>query len=197
MNTPNNRRRRQSREKLEAAYEELLRTREPEEIRISELCARTGLNRSTFYANYEDLHGLEESIRERLEGELQELYREEIETGHNTHDYLKLFRHIQANQAIYRTYFRLGYDRQYRILRYDAELARQHFDNRQIEYHMEFFRAGLTRLIRLWLERGCPESPEEMMEVLTSEYRGRTQYFEAQAAEPSPAAGQTEGGSGQ
>lgn len=39
--------------------------------------------------------------------------------------------------------------------------------------------------------------PEEMMEVLTSEYRGRTQYFEAQAAELSPAAGQNEGGSGQ
>ena len=38
---------------------------------------------------------------------------------------------------------------------------------------MEFFGAGITRIIRMWLENGCKESPGGMMEILRSEYRGR------------------------
>ena len=38
---------------------------------------------------------------------------------------------------------------------------------------MEFFRAGITKIIKMWLDGGCQETPEEMFEVLQSEYRGR------------------------
>ncbi len=58
-------------------------------------------------------------------------------------------------------------------LGYDESLAARHFDNRFIEYHMEFFRAGITRVLKMWLERGCMESPEDLMKILRSEYHGR------------------------
>ena len=48
-----------------------------------------------------------------------------------------------------------------------------HFDNRFIEYHGEFFRSGITAVIRMWLAGGCRETPEEMYEIITSEYQGR------------------------
>ena len=60
---------------------------------------------------------------------------------------------------------------------YDRELARRHFQNRFIEYHMEFFKSGLTKVIKMWLESGCRESPEDMVEILSSEYRGREEFF--------------------
>ncbi len=40
---------------------------------------------------------------------------------------------------------------------------------------MEFFKSGLTRIIKIWLQNGCKETPEEMFEIIKSEYRGRLQ----------------------
>lgn len=173
MNTKNNRRKRASMEKIEQVLIELLQTKELHKISVSELCKRTGLNRSTFYANYTDIYDLADKLREKLEGEVAALYESEMAQGYNSNDYLKLFRHIARNQIFYRTYFKLGYDEQYRIWRYDTALAEKHFDNRFIVYHMEFFKSGLTKIIKLWLQSGCRETPEEMAEILQSEYRGR------------------------
>ena len=49
--------------------------------------------------------------------------------------------------------------------------------NRFIEYHMEFFKSGITSIIKMWLKNGCKETPEEMAEIIKSEYRGRDRFF--------------------
>lgn len=182
MNTPNNRRRKESREKIEKVFVELLQTRDLSQISVSDICKQAGLNRTTFYANYTDIYGLADSIRDRLEANLSALYQEEYATGINSNDYLKLFRHIQQNQIFYQTYFKLGYDNKYKIISYDTELAQKHFQDRFIHYHMEFFKSGLTRIIKLWLQNGCRETPEEMFEIIKSEYQGREAFF-SRAAE--------------
>ena len=74
MNTKDNRRKRASRQKIEQAAMELLRTKELDQIIVSELCKRAGLNRSTFYANYVDIYGLTDALRENLEAQVAELY---------------------------------------------------------------------------------------------------------------------------
>ena len=131
------------------------------------------MNRTTFYANYDSIHDLADSIKKKLEDNMQELYKDELEKGYNSNDYLKLFRHIKDNQIFYRTYFKLGYDNEFRIFRYDEELAEKRFGNKFIEYHMEFFKSGITKIIKMWLEGGCKESPEDMMEIIRTEYQGR------------------------
>lgn len=88
--------------------------------------------------------------------------------------YLKLFRHIQKNQMFYRTYFKLGYDNQEQIFRYDTHQASNFFDNQHIEYHIEFFKSGFNAVVKKWLAGGCQETPEEMDEILRSEYQGRS-----------------------
>ena len=179
MNTPNNRRKKESMERIEKAFIGLLQTKELNEVSISDICKQAGLNRTTFYANYTDIYGLADSIRDKLETSLSELYQSEITKGFNSNDYLKLFRHIRENQIFYKTYFKLGYDNNYKIIAYDATLAKQHFQNRFIEYHMEFFKSGLTRIIKIWLQNGCQETPEDMFEIIKSEYRGREEFFSA------------------
>lgn len=180
MNTKNNRRRKASREAIETVFLELLQTRELGQVTVSDICKQAHLNRSTFYANYTDIYELADSVRERLEGNMGELYADEIKNGYNSNDYLRLFRHIRENPLLYRTYFKLGYDSKYRISSYDAELAKRHFGERLIEYHMEFFRSGFTAIVKMWLQNGCLETPEEMNEIILSEYRGR----EANVADP-------------
>ncbi len=104
-----------------------------------------------------------------------QLYEEEMEGGFNSNDYLKLFRHIQSNQLFYRTYFKLGYDSKHPIELYDTQQAREYFDNKHIHYHIEFFKNGLNAIVKLWLESGCKETPEEMEEIIKKEYQGRLQ----------------------
>lgn len=140
---------------------------------MSDICKRAGLNRTTFYANYTDIYGLADAIRDKLENEVSVLYKEEVTQGFNSNDYLKLFQHIKDNQIFYKTYFKLGYDNNYKIFRYDTALACKYFQNRFIEYHMEFFKAGINQIIKIWLKGGCKESPEDMFEIIKGEYQGR------------------------
>ena len=58
MNVKNNKRRRESQEKIEKAFIELLQTKEIKDITVSEIIQKTQLNRSTFYANYVDIFDL-------------------------------------------------------------------------------------------------------------------------------------------
>lgn len=183
MNTPNNKRKRQSREQIERVFIELLQRKELHDIRVSDICKQAGLNRTTFYANYTDIYGLADAIRDKLESAVSELYQDERSQGVNTHDYLKLFRHIQENQIFYQTYLKLGYDNQYKIIAYDTALAQQHFQNKFVTYHMEFFKAGITQIIKLWLQKGCQETPEELFEILKCEYQGREAFFGGQGSD--------------
>lgn len=173
MNTKNNRRRRESVARIEKTFMELLQAKELNEISVSDICKQCGLNRSTFYANYADIYALADRVRENLEAEVNRLYELEISQGFNDNDYLKLFRHIKANQLFYRTYFKLGYDNQYQIKLYDIHQAHQQFGNRHIAYHIEFFRSGFNAIVKMWLAGGCRETPEEMDEIIHSEYQGR------------------------
>ena len=164
MNIKNNRRRRQSKERIEKAFIESLQTKELHQITVSDICKACQLNRSTFYANYEDIYDLADKVREYLETEVNLLYKEEKTQGFNSNDYLKLFRHIQGNQMLYRTYFKLGYDNQYQIRYYDTKQAIKYFDNKHIEYHITFFQSGFNAIVKMWLAGGCKETPEEMNE---------------------------------
>ena len=172
MNTKNNKRRRESQEKIEKAFIELLQTKQINEIAVSDLIKITGLNRSTFYANYIDIYDLADKTREKLESEFSDLF-----ADHDCFDEhsgaLKMFTHIKENQIFYKTYFKLCYDEKHLISIYDTKLAEQENMDGNIKYHIEFFRNGLNAIIKLWLAGGCKESPEEMAEVLKQEYRGR------------------------
>lgn len=174
MNTKNNRRRRQSVERIEKVFIELLQTKELHEITVSDICKRCELNRSTFYANFVDIYELADKVREHLEGEVNRLYEAEETQKFNSNDYLRLFRHIKENQIFYRTYFKLGYDNQFKLKYYDTHQAKQYFDNQHIEYHIEFFRSGFNAIVKMWLTGGCKETPEEMDWIIRSEYQERS-----------------------
>ena len=172
MNTKNNQRRKDSQSKIEKAFVELLQTREIKNITVSDIIKLTGLNRSTFYANYIDIFDLADKTREKLETEFNSLFADYDYFNERT-GALKMFTHIKENQIFYNTYFKLCYDDKHLISIYDKRRAEQEHMDSNLKYHIEFFRNGLNAIIKLWLANGCKESPEEMAEVLKSEYRGR------------------------
>ena len=62
------------------------------------------------------------------------------------------------------------FDVNYEIDYFDKDLAKKLYDNKYIDYHCEFFKAGITAIIKKWLANNCKEEPEEILEILKSEY---------------------------
>ena len=84
--------------------------------------------------------------------------------------YLNMFRYIKDNQIFFKTYFKLESISMSLPTQYNIELAEKYYDNKFIDYHIEFFRAGINAIIKKWLNNNCKETPEEMVEIITSEY---------------------------
>lgn len=168
MNVKNNKRKRESVEKIEKAFVELLQTEELNKISVTDICKITGLNRSTFYANFIDIYDLADKLRVKLEADFNEQFKDRT-----NHDAETMFRHIYDNQLFYKTYFKLGYDEKHTSYIFDTMRAEKDFGGKHIEYHIEFFRNGINAIIKMWLAGGCRETPDEMAEILKSEYRGR------------------------
>ena len=109
MNIPNNKRKKDSQERIEKAFIELLTTKEVKEITVSDISKLAKVNRSTFYANYIDIYDLVDKIKDRLINEFFSIYIEEVKLEKHSYNFLKLFRHIKENQLFYRIYFKLDF----------------------------------------------------------------------------------------
>ena len=175
MNTKNNKRRRESIEAIEKAFVEMLQTQELKDVTVSEICKRTGLNRSTFYANFLDVYDLADKVRDQLEADFAAQFITDAQHIYPGKDgALRMFTHIHQNQLFYKTYFKLAYDEAHQVKVYDTSRAEADFHGEHIDYHIEFFRAGLNAIIKRWLNSGCRESPAEMAQIIKDEYRGRS-----------------------
>lgn len=171
MNTVNNKRRRDSVSRIETAFMELLENKELREISVSQLCQLSGVNRSTFYANFQDVYDLADKLRGKLREDLAQVFSDETSWADN--GALRLFNHIRDHQMLYKTYFKLDCLEQQPVVMYDNKLAEQYLTDQYIHYHMEFFRHGFNAIIKLWLKGGCRETPEEMTAILQREYMKR------------------------
>lgn len=168
MNTKNNKRRRESQNKIEKAFVHMLLTKSINKISVTDICKETGLNRTTFYANYLDIYDLADKIRTQIENNFHEIFSKK-----ENHTSLTLFQMIYDNQTMFKMYFKLGYDRENTSAVYNIELAEKYFDCKYLNYHAEFFKSGLNAIIKMWLDGGCTETPEEMADIIKSEYCGR------------------------
>ena len=171
MNTPNNKRRKASKNRIQQAFVQLLEEKELHKISVTDICKLAEVNRTTFYANYLDIYDLADALQNDLEQEVATLYQEERDHSYNSNTFLKLFCHIYENQPLYKTYFKLGADRRFKLVYYDVQQAMQYYNNEYLEYHVEFFRSGLNAVLKKWLENDCRETPEEINEIIMSEYR--------------------------
>lgn len=173
MNITNNKRRKESQDKIEHTFVELLQTHEINEVSVTDICKLANINRTTFYNNYMDIYDLADKIKEKLERDVLELYSDEHMNGYNSNDFSKIFYLVKENPLFFKTYFKLGFDSS-KIFEqnhlYDTNLSKKFYRDKHIDYHIEFFKAGFNAIIKKWLDEGCQESIEEMCHILKSEY---------------------------
>ena len=172
MNTPNNKKRKKSQEQIEKIFLQLIQKHNIEEISVSTICEKAKLNRSTFYANYIDIYDLAAKIQKNMEIEFAQ-FQLSNNAKQDYNGYLNMFRYIKDNQIFFKTYFKLEDISKNTPTQYRVELAEKYYDNKFIDYHIEFFRAGLNAVIKKWLNNDCKETPEEINEIITSEYKNK------------------------
>jgi len=122
MNVKNNKRRKESQNKIEKAFVELLQSREIKEISVSDIIKMTDLNRSTFYANYLDIYDLADKVRADMENDFANHF-VDYDTSRDDSGALRMFTHIKENQLFYKTYFKLCYDDKFLVSVYDVKQA--------------------------------------------------------------------------
>ena len=172
MNTSNNKKRKKSQEQIEKIFLQLIQKKNIDKISVSSICEMANLNRSTFYANYIDIYDLAEKIKKNMENEFAQ-FQLSNNAKQDSDGYLKMFKYIKENQIFFKTYFKLEEISKDIPTQYRIELAEKYYENKFIDYHIEFFRAGLNAIIKKWLNNGFKESPEEINEIIISEYKSK------------------------
>ena len=105
-------------------------------------------------------------------------FKEERNTQSHSLDFNRLFSHIKEHQDFYQLYFLMGFDFQKVFIQNDIHPLYSFFypDGEDIDYHLAFFCAGITAIIRKWLKEGCPGEAERMSQILIDEYQKTGNY---------------------
>lgn len=103
----------ESQKKIEKVFLNLIQTKEINQITVSKICELAKVNRTTFYANYLDIYDLVDKVKESMILEFANIFKEQ--RGHTKDNYLKMFEHVKENQIFYKTYFKLNFDKDYKM----------------------------------------------------------------------------------
>ena len=167
MNTANNQLRQDTDRRLrEALLSFMEQGREPT---VGELCERSQINRSTFYRHYLDVFDLMEKTEMEIQkGLAQILAKDEPE------HFERLARYVSEYRNFYRIYLKKnrdgsmedGFQAIWETRLKPRFLAAGITDERRMLDYFHYVRAGMTTVLRLWLEDGCRETPEEIANIL-------------------------------
>jgi len=144
----------------------MLQQKSIKQISVTDICKKAGLNISTFYANHLDVYDLADKIREKMDSDFYNSFH-----GKPDNNGTKFFRHIYDNRSLYKVYSKLSCGETYLYIMLDFTDSDIKFDGDHKDCCIEFFRSGITAVIKKWLEGDCKESPEEMAEIIYSGYR--------------------------
>lgn len=157
---------------LKAAFLELFRTKEPEDVTVVELCQKAGLNRSTFYAHYEYMDQLVrevlwDSVAEVCAGqELQ--WNLPLEDGGAPRRLIDSYlRHFLANPTL-RRFCTCANSSNYRtlIIRAQMDLTLGPTDDPVRYYTAYYHNAGVLNCLLEWLNNGMPIPPDDVTEII-------------------------------
>ena len=145
MNTPNNKRYRDIEESINAAFVSLLQGKELRDITVTDICEIAGIERSTFYAHYNDVAALANDYAAQIEKQVSE-------QPHKENDFSWIFEYIKEHPDFFKIYFKLGVSQV------------------SSDYKTIFFRNGAYSVAKMWFEDGCVESSEQMGVIIKREY---------------------------
>lgn len=193
MNSKNNLRFQQTEGKIRDIFLDLLKKKELRKITVKEICSLAGINRTAFYLHHEDVYELMQCIESDMYHYFKTLFTVPGKTYSLQERFTHLFSFIKEHQDFYRVY--LSGQHQPEIFDYtllpDSDPRLQTFmkqseiySQSEYEYCQTFFIAGLTALIKKWLDAGCQESEDELIHLLSLQFSFSRQILSVLNKEP-------------
>ena len=180
MNVKNNKKYKNNSEKIESAFLALILNHNYDDINISQICQVAEINRSTFYAHYDDINDLIITIEGKFANSMAKIFA--FGKKYDNHAFIEMFQFVKNNQYFYKAFLNIPYitfaesDIRKKILgQLKDKGTYSQLDDVAIFYRANFFGAGIKEVCRIWLDHGCKESPEEMAKIILEEYSGREQ----------------------
>ncbi len=180
MNVKNNRLTRETDEKIiRAVYTMMTAEHRPVgKITVREICERTGIHRSTFYAHYQDVYDLVEKVEKNMSRQLTETFFRKLDEKAPAREcFAEIFRFIREHREFYLYY--LAESRQFGVLQLTWDVIRERAEGAnasparfgaenqaEMEYHGVFFLVGMSAVVRMWLKNGCREEPEALYDII-------------------------------
>ena len=173
------RRTRKTREALYVAMAELLSEKRLQDISVTELARRADVNRSTFYMHFQDIYSMVECMQRDFTDTVKAVLRErgeELATGSVRPTFETLYSYFRDHRKMFDLVFGAkGVDSFYgdvatvisetllEVLPLDCSLPEQ-----TALYIMDFVARGSIGLAKAWVERGCVEDVDAMVELNTA-----------------------------
>ena len=185
MNKKNNKRYKISSDKIEKTFHSLILHNKYEEISVRQICEKAGINRSTFYAHYDDINDLIIKIEAKFAKGMASIF--DFGTRQTHEAFIEMFSFVKENKQFYRAFLNIPYvtfaekNAKSQILAKIKEtLEVSELGEVELLYRSSFFGAGIKEICRLWLDRDCKESPTQMAELLLKEYENRPEAHKQQ-----------------
>lgn len=184
MNTKDNRRKREKDEAIIRAFFFILNAKKTmSKVTVREICEKAGVNRSTFYAHYQDVYDLLEQVEKAMSNGLTKSFLSQLEAGGNIEKcFQSLFSYIGEYRQFYAVYLNetnktgviglIGLSKELYASRIPNSFWKDmgFLSAEEMAYHEDFALAGLTSMVRRWLNTGCKETPEELCAIFLRHY---------------------------
>lgn len=170
MNRADNIRSRNTERKMEEVYLRLLAENPGRQVSVIQVCSHAKVNRTTFYAHYQDIFDLQRHVEKRISEEVSAIFRDK---GYGEHRITRerfsvLIEYIRQNRLFYRAWYNSG--RMDEPSSMEMVLNRPHITDSE-RFRIIFYKAGITAIIRDWVLRDCKESNEQMLSILSEIYQ--------------------------
>ncbi|MBU9728880.1 TetR/AcrR family transcriptional regulator [Diplocloster modestus] len=172
MNQKYNRRFQDTEDRIENVFFTLLSQKPFSKITVRELCEKSGISRTSFYSHYEDIYELLRQVEKKVTLQAASFFNTGDSACSRKDSYIQLFCFIRENKPFFQSYFKNSdFQGSLFFLNTSHSFQREGFaSSKRQQYRKAFFTGGFNALIREWLERGCSDSPEELVAVLEEEY---------------------------
>ena len=167
MNTPNNKRRKESKRRIGRAFIQLLQERDLSEITVTDICAEAQVNRTTFYLHYSDQRSVLNDLKEEVCRQTIAMIGES-DFSDPTAFVERFLGYIRANDRQFRILFLNDEGDRFRFALMDAvarELVpyiRGTADPQADAFGLAYIMAGSLSIIIEWMKTGYERSPKEL-----------------------------------
>lgn len=160
-----------------AAFLELLESKPFEEIKVSEICTKAMVNRSTFYTHFEDKYALLDCLIKDMKHTLKSLLAENDKIGNSKEYYMEMIKilmdHVEEKKRFYMTIMAnnknsIAMDMIYAAIEEDLtdRIDKEKRSDIPSEFVTYFYIGAIFNVGLQWIRNKCNYSKEEVISYL-------------------------------